>query len=57
MTVTNFKVGDHGFDVWVEYSVPKGDGVVIGTSTFLLCLSGEFELKETFGTHFVPQTS
>jgi len=57
MSVTSFKMTNHGFEVWVEYSVPKGDGVVIGTSTFLLCLSGELELKETFGIHFVPQTS
>lgn len=57
MSVTSFKMTDHGFEVWVEYSVPKGDGVVIGTSTFLLRLSGELELTETFGTHFVPETS
>ncbi len=61
ITVTSFKIatahddpGDVFFEVWVEYTIPKGDGVVIGTNTYLLDLHGIFELKECFGTHFLP---
>jgi len=63
-TVTNFKIitgneghdNPHHFEVWVEFTAPKGAGVVIGTCTYLLSLSGSFDLKDCFGTHFVPET-
>lgn len=44
-------------EVWIEFSIPKDAGVVIGTYTGVLGLSGDFRLKESFGTHFLPETS
>lgn len=59
MTVTQFKLTDNpdsAFEVWLEFSVPKDTGVIVGTHVLSLSLTGEVKLKETYGTHFVIET-
>jgi len=43
------------FEVWAEFSVPKGPGVVIGTHVYRLELTGELKLEQIYGTHFLPK--
>jgi hypothetical protein len=61
MSITHFRLDHRGefpfFEVWVEFTVPKGDGVVIGTAIFELRLSGSFDLRQCLGSHFVAQKS
>jgi hypothetical protein len=46
---------DHAFEFWVEFTIPKQNGVVIGTSVYLLKLNGDISLRQCFGTHFRPK--
>lgn len=60
MSITNCKLspdagGDTGLELWVEFSIPKDKGVVIGTSVYLLTFSGDLSLKNSFGTYFLPE--
>jgi len=57
-SVTKFMITDVAseFEVWIEFSVPKDNGVVIGTHVLSLSLSGEAKLKESHGTHFLMET-
>jgi hypothetical protein len=48
---------NYAFEFWVEYTIPKDDGVVVGTNTYLLSLDGNLKLGESFGTHFRPESS
>jgi len=50
--ITKFQPTDHDFDVWIEFTVPKEDGVIVGTHTCNLNLNGELALRETYGTFF-----
>ena len=43
-------------EMWTEFTAPKDNGVVIGTHVFSIQSSGEVLLKETYGTHFLPET-
>ncbi len=54
--ITKFTPNERNFAVWVEFTVPKGNGVLVGTHTFSLTLNGELTLNETYGTHFVPKS-
>jgi len=58
---SNFQQSDLGsafqFEFWVEYTIPKDDGVVVGTNTYLLSLDGNLKLGECFGTHFKTENS
>jgi hypothetical protein len=66
ITVTKFsiKVAEAKFDwpetarmeIWAEFTVPKGDGVVVGTVIADIFWSGELYIKESFGTEFQLQT-
>lgn len=53
--VTKLTPNDDGFVMWVEFTVPRENGVVVGTHTFFLRLNGELTLNETYGTCFLPQ--
>jgi hypothetical protein len=53
--VTILESSDYHFEIWIEFSIPKDDGVVIGTSVYNLNLSGQIVLKECFGTNFRPK--
>jgi hypothetical protein len=56
VSITNIQiVNKNELELWAEYTIPKGEGVVIGTTIIILSLSGEFQLREPFGTHFLPQ--
>jgi len=57
VSITKFAIAGDKFEVWAEFTVPKGEGVVVGTHVISLSLSGEFELKETYGTHFLSENS
>lgn len=58
LTITRFSLTDScEFEVWAEFSIPKGEGVVVGTHILSLSLYGELRLKESHGTHFVPKSS
>jgi hypothetical protein len=56
ISVTGFiKIGD-GFQVWIEFTVPKNTGVIMGTVLLRLELSGKADIEESFGTVFMPET-
>ncbi len=59
ISVTNFMITESPseFEVWAEFSIPKDNGVVIGTHIFSLSLNGVIKLKETHGTHFLTGTA
>lgn len=40
------------FEIWVEFTVPREEGTVVGTHVYNFCLDGNFSLKETYGTVF-----
>jgi len=54
--VTRFRPEGNSFSVWAEFTIPKDEGVVIGTHTFSLTLDGELTHEESFGTFFLPKT-
>lgn len=45
------------FEVWAEFSIPKGNGVVIGTHIYRLELTGDITLEQIFGTHFLTENT
>lgn len=47
-------IAKDNLELWVEFSIPKSNGVVIGTALLDLKLNGDFDLKECFGTYFRP---
>ena len=58
LSVTKMEYQNSGdFEVWAEFSVPLDDGIAVGTHSYSLKLSGELELKQTYGHIFVPKTS
>lgn len=57
LTITKFTIKQPPeFEIWVEFTAPRDQGVVIGTHVVTLLFNGEIELKETYGTHFLPET-
>ena len=44
-------------EMWAEFTAPKDNGVVIGTHVFSIKSNGDLLLKETYGTHFLHETS
>ena len=54
LSVTKFTTTENEFEIWAEFTVPKENGVVIGTNVYQLTLSGELKLKDSYGTHFRP---
>lgn len=54
VSVTRFSIENTGLEAWIEFNVPKDDGVVIGTHVFMFELSGEFQLTATYGTLIRP---
>ena len=59
LTVTKFAIipNPSEFELWIEFSIPKEDGVVIVTHVVSLNFAGEVKLKETHGTHFLIETT
>lgn len=52
ITVSNFKVKEHGFDLWIEYQTPIEDNIAVGTTELHLSNSGELSHIQTIGTLF-----
>jgi hypothetical protein len=52
MTLTKFATTNNMFTIWIEFTVPKEEGVVVGSHVYNLKLNGELNLVESFGTHF-----
>lgn len=50
----NVRPESAGLELWVEFAMPKGDGVVLGTAVALLTLDGTFSFKEVHGSHVRP---
>ena len=54
--ITNFKfLSGNLFEIWVEFTVPKDHGVIIGTHIYSLCLDGDLKLIKSFGTLIIPE--
>lgn len=54
VTITKFRIKDNtGFELWIEFTVPKDQGVVVGSHVYALKLDGEMILKENYGRHFL----
>lgn len=41
------------FEIWVEFSVPRQEGDVVGTHVYEFDLNGILSLKESYGTIFI----
>lgn len=52
-----FTENPYDFLLWAEFTVPREQGVVVGTHIYRLDLLGNLELTETYGIHFVPESS
>lgn len=46
---------NYEFEIWTEFTVPDGNGARIGTHLYSLTSNGEIRLKESYGTHFLPE--
>ena len=64
LSVTKFSITEKAsdyedpvFELWIEFSIPKDNGVIIGTHVVWLDLAGEMILHQTYGTHFVVGTT
>jgi hypothetical protein len=57
LSITKFELQESGFEVWIEFTIPKEQGIVVGTHICSLSLSGELDLKDSHGTNFQPETS
>lgn len=55
LSVTHFGVTDNGFEIWIEFTVPKGKEVVMGTHILDMNLHGEVQLRDSYGTRFVAE--
>ena len=49
LSVTNFVTKENGFEIWIEFSFPRENGIVVGTHVAHLSLSGRLNLKESHG--------
>lgn len=56
VTITKFDtISQNRPEFWVEFSVPKDNGVVVGTSTYQIDTAGNIVMVKSFGTNFVPK--
>jgi hypothetical protein len=55
VSVSKFEVGSNNLiTIWVEFSISRSDGVLVGTHVYEFGIGGEdVFLKETYGTIFV----
>lgn len=54
LSITKCDIKEKGLEVWAEFTIPKEDGVVIGTHILFLKFTGEYQLINTYGTFFRP---
>lgn len=58
ITITRFCLIDNSnFEVFVEFTVPKDNGIIVGSHVYLTDLSGNFQLQDTYGVIFQTQSS
>lgn len=58
LTITRFRLVDNTkFEVWVEFAVPKDEGMIVGSHVYLTDCSGDFQLQDTYGVVFQSQSS
>jgi hypothetical protein len=50
ITVSLFQLKKHGFNIWIEYSIPIEQNVAIGTVELSLSNNGELGHVQTIGT-------
>jgi hypothetical protein len=51
ITITKLMITDqNNIEIWVEFNIPKDDGVVIGTHIISVDLLGKFALKNSYGS-------
>lgn len=51
--ISKFDVGSNNqLEIWVEFSVPRQEGTVVGSHIYAINLDGTFKLKETHGVIF-----
>lgn len=55
LSVTKMEAQNNEFEMWAEFTVPINKGVAIGTHVYSLNLSGELNLKQSYGHVFVPE--
>ena len=48
---------NYDFEIFLEFTIPKEDGVAIGTSVYFLNLNGDMQLDQCFCTWFRPKNS
>ena len=52
VSLSRFHLADTGFELWVEFVVPRDGDVSVGTVEYLLSNSGLMELRQIMGTRF-----
>lgn len=52
ITVSQFKLKEHGFNLWIEYSIPIEQNIAIGTVELFLSNCGDLNNIQTIGTLF-----
>lgn len=57
LSITKIELKESEFEVWIEFTIPKGQGIIVGTHICSLNLAGELDLKDSHGTHFQPESS
>lgn len=51
--ITHFELKNNtSYEIWLEFSIPKGDGIVEGTYVALLS-DNDIKLVEVYGLHYV----
>ena len=53
--VTKISLKTNMLETWFEFSAQKDNGVVIGTLIANVDFNGNFNLIESYGTHFAPE--
>lgn len=52
VTLTKFTPKNKKFLIWVEFTIPKEEGVVVGSHVYDLMFDGELVLTESYGKYF-----
>lgn len=56
ITITKVAIVEQQFELWIEFTIPKDTGLIIGTYVCSLNLNGDFHLKKSYGTHFMAES-
>jgi len=53
VTLSRFEPCSDGFTVWIDYTVPQENEIIVGTVETILNLNGDLTLLNIIGTRFV----